>query len=94
MLAWPNPLLHTVPLPTQVGRIVLCDMYGSRMPAVRQTVRAKIADVYKGLDTTLECYPEDHVGEEPTAYLRVSGNVEAGCLYPIHFLQHCLVRAR
>lgn len=56
-----------------MGRIVLCDMYGSRMPAVRQTVRAKIADVYKGLDTSLECYPEDHVEEEPTAYLRVSG---------------------
>ncbi|KXZ54719.1 hypothetical protein GPECTOR_4g787 [Gonium pectorale] len=61
-----------------VGRIVLCDMYGTRMPAVRDTVRRKIGEVYDGLDTTLECFPEDHVEAEPTAYLRAMSSMSPG----------------
>ncbi|GLC34343.1 hypothetical protein PLESTB_000739600 [Pleodorina starrii] len=61
-----------------VGRIVLCDMYGSRMREVRATIRRKIADVYDGLDTSLECFPEDHVEQEPTAYLRALDSMAPG----------------
>ncbi len=66
-----TPSPHVRRANPQVDRIVLCDMYGSRMPEVRAMVRHKIADVYDGLDTSLECFPEDHVEAEPTAYLRV-----------------------
>ncbi|KAG2442217.1 hypothetical protein HYH02_009701 [Chlamydomonas schloesseri] len=61
-----------------VGRIALCDMYGSRMPAVRATVAAKIGDVYAGLDTSMDTYPEDHVEAEPTAYLRAMDSMRPG----------------
>jgi len=53
--------------------MVLCDRSGTRMPAVRATVEAKIGRVYKGLDTTLECYPEDDVADDPNAFKRVRG---------------------
>ncbi|GLI67187.1 hypothetical protein VaNZ11_011405 [Volvox africanus] len=61
-----------------VDRIVLCDMYGKRMPEVRATVRRKIADVYDGLDTYLECFPEDDVEQQPTAYLRALDTMSPG----------------
>ncbi|GIL91647.1 hypothetical protein Vretifemale_19189 [Volvox reticuliferus] len=61
-----------------VSRIVLCDMYGSRMPEVRATVQRKIADVYDGLDTHLECFPEDDVEQEPTAYRRALDSMTPG----------------
>ncbi|GIL53428.1 hypothetical protein Vafri_9013, partial [Volvox africanus] len=61
-----------------VDRIVLCDMYGRRMPEVRATVQRKIADVYDGLDTCLECFPEDDVDQEATAYLRALDTMSPG----------------
>lgn len=58
--------------PPQVGRMLLADRCGTRMPAVRATVAAKIGSVYKGLDTTLECFPADDVQDDPDAYKKVS----------------------
>ncbi|KIY97761.1 hypothetical protein MNEG_10200, partial [Monoraphidium neglectum] len=42
-----------------VGRMVLSDRCGTRMPAVRATMDAKIGKAYKGLDLTIECFPAD-----------------------------------
>jgi hypothetical protein len=55
----------------QVGRMVLCDRCGTRMPAVRATIDAKIGKVYKGLDLTLECFPADDVPDDPDAFKKV-----------------------
>jgi D-galacturonate reductase len=53
--------------------MVLCDRSGTRMPAVRATIEAKVAKVYKGLDTTLECFPADDVADDPQAFNTVGG---------------------
>jgi hypothetical protein len=53
------------------------------MPAVRKTMEEKIGNVYKGLDLTLECFPEDHVQDDPQAFLKVcvlhTGLVNGAC---------------
>jgi hypothetical protein len=51
--------------------MVLCDRCGSRMPAVRATMEAKIGRAYRGLDLTLDCFPEDDVPDDPNAAIRV-----------------------
>jgi hypothetical protein len=51
--------------------MVLCDRAGTRMPAVRATIERNIGAVYKGLDTTLECFPADDVADDPDAYKKV-----------------------
>lgn len=51
--------------------MVLCDRCGTRMPAVRATIEAKIGKVYKGLDTSLECFPADDVADDPNAFTDV-----------------------
>lgn len=63
----------------QVGRMVLCDRCGTRMPAVRATVDAKIGQVYKGLDLTLECHPADDVEDDPEAFRKVGRWKLRGC---------------
>lgn len=37
---------------------VLCDRDGLRMPAVRDTIRRKIGEVYKDMDVSLETFPD------------------------------------
>lgn len=62
----------------QVRRMVLCDRCGSRMPAVRATMEAKIGK-YRGLDLALECFPDDDVPDDPHAALKVGVRVH-GCV--------------
>jgi hypothetical protein len=57
----------------QVRRMVLCDRCGTRMPAVRSTIEAKIGRAYRGLDISLDCFPEDDVPDDPNAAIRVRG---------------------
>jgi hypothetical protein len=52
--------------------MVLCDRRGTRMPAVRATMEAKIGRAYRGLDLTLDCFPDDDVPDDPNAAIRVS----------------------
>ena len=40
------------------------------MPAVRQTMDNNIGSVYRGLDLELECFPDDHVQDDPQAFLK------------------------
>lgn len=37
---------------------VLVDRDGLRMPAVRETIRRKIGEVYKDMDVSLETFPD------------------------------------
>lgn len=55
----------------QVGRMVLCDACGTKLPAVRQTLQSKIGDLYRGMDITLECFPADDVEHDPDAVTKV-----------------------
>lgn len=66
--AAPGPTTLSARAHTKVGRMVLADRSGVRMPAVRATIADKIGAVYKGLDTTLECFPADDVADDPDAY--------------------------
>lgn len=55
-----------------LDRIALCDICGTKLPAVRETLKRKIADIYVDMDISLECFPEDDVEHDPDAYKRVS----------------------
>lgn len=58
--------------------MVLCDRCGTRMPAVRSTMEQKIGKVYRGLDLTLECFPEDDVQDDPDATMKVTNTAGLG----------------
>ena len=42
-----------------VGRILLADADGTRLPLARACMAEKIGAAYVGLDTTVECWPKD-----------------------------------
>ncbi len=48
-----------------VDRIVLADICGTKLPAARQTMQAKIQDVYKDMDTSVECFPAGRQRADP-----------------------------
>lgn len=52
----------------KLGRILLCDAQGTRLPAARACMAEKIGAVYKDMDLTLECFPGDEVPFDTTAY--------------------------
>jgi D-galacturonate reductase len=63
----------------RVGRLVLVDRSGSRMPLVRQTLQRNIGDAYVGLDpSVIETLPEDHVQDDPDAYLKAMALMRPG----------------
>eukprot|EP00882_Tetradesmus_deserticola_P003525 GHRQ01003730.1.p1 GENE.GHRQ01003730.1~~GHRQ01003730.1.p1 ORF type:complete len:435 (+),score=181.80 GHRQ01003730.1:307-1611(+) len=62
----------------KVRRMVICDRCGTRMPAVRATIEAKIGRAYRGLDLTLDCFPEDDVPDDPNAAIRAIGSMKPG----------------
>ena len=64
----------------KVGRILLCDAVGTRMPAARATMKEKIGDVYAGMDLTLECFPGDDVPWDPDAYKQAMDTMVPGRL--------------
>lgn len=51
--------------------MALCDRCGTRMPAVRATMEAKIGRVYRGLDLSIDCFPDDDVQDDPHAAVKV-----------------------
>ncbi|KAI8475160.1 MAG: hypothetical protein J3K34DRAFT_405520 [Monoraphidium minutum] len=61
-----------------VGRMVLCDRSGTRMPAVRATMARNIGGAYKGLDLTLECFPADDVADDPDAFKAALATMSPG----------------
>ncbi|KAF8062958.1 ydgJ [Scenedesmus sp. PABB004] len=62
----------------KVRRLVLCDRCGTRMPAVRATMEAKIGRVYRGLDLSLECFPADDVHDDPDATIKAIATMKPG----------------
>eukprot|EP00775_Hariotina_reticulata_P013222 gene13222-13353_t len=62
----------------KVKRLVLCDRCGTRMPAVRATMEAKIGRVYRGLDLSIDCFPDDDVADDPHAVLKAIGSMKPG----------------
>jgi len=56
----------------RVGRLVLADRSGARMPLVRATLQRNIGDAYAGLDpsSAIETVPADDVADDPEAYLK------------------------
>jgi hypothetical protein len=73
--------------------MVLCDRCGTRMPAVRSTMEAKIGRAYRGLDISLDCFPEDDVPDDPNAAIRVSGGVTLVVNRCYRSWPHTLLRA-
>lgn len=41
-------------------------------------MEAKIGRVYRGLDLTIDCFPDDDVADDPHATLKVSEMVQTG----------------
>ena len=64
--------------PCKVDRIVLCDICGTKLPAVRQTLKSKIGDVYKGMDISLDCFPDDDVECDTQAIHKVCEGLSVG----------------
>ena len=61
-----------------VGRILLCDAVGTRLPLARKCMETKIGNVYKGLDVSLECFPADDVAFDGAAYITAMDTMKAG----------------
>ena len=55
-----------------MDRLVLCDHSGWNFPAIRATLQTKIANVYKGMDVSVETVPEDDVERDEEAYIKVN----------------------
>jgi len=51
-----------------VDRIAMAGTSGKKFPGIREHVKAKISDVYHGLDTQFESFPADSVDRDPNAY--------------------------
>ena len=63
----------------RVGRLVLADRSGARMPSVRATLQRNIGDAYAGLDpSAIETVPADDVSDDPVAYLKAMALMQPG----------------
>ena len=62
----------------RVGRILLADAQGTKLPLARETMREKIGEVYKGLDTAVECFPADDVAFDAGASEKAMDTMRAG----------------
>ena len=62
----------------RVGRILLADAQGTKLPLARETMREKIGEVYKGLDTAVECFPADDVAFDAAASERAMDTMAKG----------------
>ncbi|CAI5470576.1 unnamed protein product [Closterium sp. Yama58-4] len=62
----------------KVQRLLLCDRSGRHFPAIRETLKRKIADVYRDMDVTVETYPADDVQEDEAAYLAAMAHMQPG----------------
>ena len=51
-----------------VDRIAMAGTSGQKFPGVREHLKAKVADVYQGLDTQFASFPADSVDRDPNAY--------------------------
>ncbi|CAI5531861.1 unnamed protein product [Closterium sp. Naga37s-1] len=67
----------------KVQRLLLCDRSGRHFPAIRDTLKRKIADVYRDMDVTLETYPPDDVQEDNAAYLAAMARMQPGDMVTI-----------
>ena len=61
-----------------VGRILLADAMGTKLPLARETMREKIGQVYKGLDLTVECFPADDVAFDALASEKAMDTMQRG----------------
>ena len=52
----------------KIGKMVLVDAVGERMPTVRDTMAKKIGAAYKDMDLTMTTLPADDVGFEPQSF--------------------------
>lgn len=52
----------------KIGRMVLVDAVGERMPAVRATMAQKIGAAYKDMDLTMTTLPADYVAFDPQSF--------------------------
>mmetsp|Transcript_39454 Transcript_39454/g.111807 ORF Transcript_39454/g.111807 Transcript_39454/m.111807 type:complete len:273 (-) Transcript_39454:1025-1843(-) len=62
----------------EVSRLVLCDICGTKLPKVRETLKRKIGDVYTDMDITVECFPSDDVQHDPSAYKQAVASMYPG----------------
>jgi len=61
-----------------VGRVLLADAMGTKLPLARETMQEKIGDVYKGLDISVECFPADDVAFDPLACEKAMDTMQRG----------------
>ena len=62
----------------RVDNMVLVDAVGTRMPTVRDTMRAKIAEAYKDMDVRMTTLPRDDVAFDPMAYKEAIARMRRG----------------
>jgi len=62
----------------KVGRILLCDAMGTRLPLARAAMAEKIGAAYRDMDTSVECWPADDVAFDATAYIAAMDTMARG----------------
>ena len=62
----------------RVDDMVLVDAVGTRMPTVRDTMRAKIEEAYKDMDVRMTTLPRDDVAFDPMAYKEAIARMRRG----------------
>jgi len=51
----------------KVGNLGLCGTTGLKFPGIRKHLQENIANVYKGMDVTMETFPEDSISSDATS---------------------------
>ena len=62
----------------RVARILLADAQGTKLPLARETMREKIGEVYRGLDTAVECFPADDIAFDASASEKAMDTMQRG----------------
>jgi D-galacturonate reductase len=68
----------------------LCDIDGNRLPQARELMKKSIGEVYKEMDTSLECFPDDHIWDESASIKAMETMNPGDCVIiftpdPTHF---------
>lgn len=62
----------------RIGRILLCDAVGTKLPLARACMKQNIEDKYTDMKSTIESFPEDHIDWDPEAHLKAMDSMVSG----------------
>ena len=66
----------------KVDRVALCGTNGGKFPGIKAHMKRKIADVYEGIDTSCDCFPQGNT-IDPESYLTALNTFKRGDIVTI-----------